>query len=224
MISGLLKKESSHLDRPQREPSKKGISLDGKTVKPSKQVDGTEEIVISDSTVDMPKGYRKLEEIELLLVGNLVSPGGKALDIGSSAGGFLSYLAERQASVVGIEVSDEFRTHLTEIVEQYENVSVLMADAFEIDPEVVCSKGELDLLLIDVTTDPEGTLKLIQRYAPLLKNSGLLVCAIKSHLSDEMKTQFTDHIGDEFDILHIIEMDRKLQEFHVVASRRYVFN
>ncbi|MFW9918172.1 MAG: S4 domain-containing protein [Candidatus Thorarchaeota archaeon] len=200
------------------------VTVDGRVAKPSKYVDGTEDIVVSEDAIDLPHGYRKLERIELILGRDLISQGGIALDIGSSAGGFLSYLATRQVMVTGIEVSDEFRPHLTEIVRRYENVSVLIADAFEIDPEIVCAKGALDLLLIDVTTDPDGTLKLVERYTPLLKDSGILVCAMKSRLNEEMRTQVTTELGTDFDILHTVEMDDSLQEFHVIASRRYVFN
>lgn len=200
------------------------VTVDGRMAKPSTQVDGTEDIVISEKAIDVPHGYRKLERIELLLGRELVSQGGKALDIGSSAGGFLSYLAARQVMVTGIEVSDEFRARLIDIVDQYENASLLLADAFEIDPEIICDRGGLDLLLIDVTTDPDGSLKLIERYSSLLKEAGLLVCAMKSRISEEMRAEVTHRLQADFDILHIVEMDSMKQEFHVIATRRYVFN
>ncbi len=200
------------------------VTVDGVVAKPSKHVDGTEDIVISDYTIGYPQGYKKLERIQLLLQGSIISPGGIALDIGSSAGGFLTYLAQRDAKVTGIEVSEEFRPQLVEIAERYENVSLLIADAFDIDPEIICDKMGLDLLLIDVTTDPDGTLKLVEQYSPLLKDFGLLVCAFKSRLDDEMRSNVVDKLKVDYDILHIVEMDSSLQEFHVIASRRYVFN
>ncbi len=200
------------------------VTVNGAIVKSSKQVDGTEEIVVDEEAVDHPYGFRKLQELDAILDGNLINMKDKVLDIGSSAGGFLQYLGKNGAVATGIEVSEEFLPQLTGIVKQYDNVSLIIADAFEIDPEVVCGLKELDVLLVDVTTDPEGTLLLVNRFMPLLKDSGLLVCAFKSRPVEELIERITSTLKPDFDILHIVELDKSRQEFHVIASRRYVFN
>ena len=56
------------------------VTVDGQLCKPSKQVSGREEIIISPESVDMPMGYHKLKQIDELLEGNLVMKPCIALD------------------------------------------------------------------------------------------------------------------------------------------------
>ncbi|MCJ7817875.1 MAG: methyltransferase domain-containing protein, partial [Candidatus Thorarchaeota archaeon] len=156
------------------------VTIDGKQCKPSKQVSGKEDIKVSPDYADMPMGYHKLKEIDNLLEGNLVILPCIALDIGSSAGGFLEYLNEKGATVTGIEVSRRFSKDLTRIAESHPRISVIFDDAFTIDPTIIVDEESLDLLLVDVTTEIDGTLNLISRFSNLLKKGGCLVAAFKT--------------------------------------------
>ena len=139
------------------------VIVNGRKCKPSTQVSEKDTIELLSTEADVPHGFQKLKELDERLQDELVSNACTALDIGSSAGGFLIYLAEKGANVVGIEVSKRFAEELHTIVEKYSHISVIFADAFDMDPTIIVSNGQLDLLLIDVTTEPEGTLKLIEK-------------------------------------------------------------
>jgi 23S rRNA (cytidine1920-2'-O)/16S rRNA (cytidine1409-2'-O)-methyltransferase len=143
-----------------------GVMVDGRIAKPSTWISGKEEVLVNDRASNTPQGYSKLMAIESALDIQFASPGILALDIGSSAGGFLIYLAEKGAKVIGLEFSDDFIVQLSEISETFPDVSILMCDAFDVDPMIVCDSNELDLLLIDVTTDPYNTITLTKRFTP----------------------------------------------------------
>ena len=74
-----------------RQLAKRAIK-EGKTCKPSANVTGKENIKILTDAANMPIGYLKLEKLDKLMDENLVEDPCLALDIGSSAGGFLLYL------------------------------------------------------------------------------------------------------------------------------------
>lgn len=194
------------------------VTIDGKHAKPSSIVSGTEEIKVLNDFLDHPVGYDKLKQLEFLLSHSSMSKDSLVLDIGSSAGGFLRYLAEKGIKVVGIEVSDSFTKELDSIVNQYPNISVIIDNAFKIDPSIICGEKELDLLLIDVTTNTDGTLKLIKRFTPLLKNYGYIIAAFKSKpassIIDEIKIQVK---GLGFTDIRETILDELLQEFHIFA-------
>ncbi|MGY5876195.1 MAG: S4 domain-containing protein [Candidatus Thorarchaeota archaeon] len=197
------------------------VTVDGKKVKPSKQVTGEEEIIISSESLDFPVGYSKLKEIQDTFHEDLVKRGDFALDIGSSAGGFLLYLAEKGAHAIGIEVSETFADVLHKIVETHPNLSLIMGDAFHIDPYDICEPSELDILLIDVTTDPSGTLDLIKLFSPILKKNGRLVAAFKSKGLPEEISEITSHVSDlGFTQIDIITLDNSRKELHIVALRQ----
>ena len=130
------------------------VTVNGRVCKPSKQVSEKDTIELLSTEADVPQGFQKLKELDEQLQSQLVSKVCTALDIGSSAGGFLIYLAEKGVNVVGIEVSKRFTGELHAIVEKYPTVSVIYVDAFDMDPTIITNKGQLDLLLVDVTTDP----------------------------------------------------------------------
>ncbi|MFW9851152.1 MAG: S4 domain-containing protein, partial [Candidatus Thorarchaeota archaeon] len=109
------------------------VTVNGDKSKPSKQVSEKDVIEILSDDADFPLGYKKLKEIDEKLGGDMVSLPCLALDIGSSAGGFLIYLAKRGAKVVGIEVSERFSKDLQKVVSENPQISVIIADAFEID-------------------------------------------------------------------------------------------
>ena len=82
------------------------VKVNGEPAKPSKQIRNSESVTVSKESLDTPVGYLKLKQIDDA-IGNVVTSTALALDIGSSAGGFLRYLAECGATATGVEVSEE---------------------------------------------------------------------------------------------------------------------
>ncbi|MFW9843050.1 MAG: S4 domain-containing protein [Candidatus Thorarchaeota archaeon] len=196
------------------------VTVDGIQCKPSKQVSGKEDIKVSTKYADKPLGYHKLKEIDDLLGGNLVSLPCIALDIGSSAGGFLSYLNDKGATAIGIEVAHRFSKDLTQLATSHNRISVIFDDAFTIDPTVIVDEGNLDLLLIDVTTEIEGTLSLITRFSGLLKKGGRLVAAFKTDNPD-IVLQLLDSVASSgFDDVQSFHLDDSRKESHIIGCHR----
>ena len=194
------------------------VIVNGRECKPSKNVSEKDTIELLSTKADVPQGFHKLKELDERLQDTLVCSSCTALDIGSSAGGFLIYLAEKGANVVGIEVSKRFTKELHAIVEKYSEVSVIYADAFDMDPTIITNHGLLDLLLVDVTTEPEGTLKLIEKFTPLLKKEGRMLAAFKlSHKSDTI-TSLKDNISQlGYGQIQEIILEETRQEIHITA-------
>ncbi|MFW9805630.1 MAG: S4 domain-containing protein [Candidatus Thorarchaeota archaeon] len=194
------------------------VIVNGKSCKPSTQVSEKDKIELLRNDADVPQGYTKLKELDERLQDSLVSNRYTVLDVGSSAGGFLIYLAEKGANVVGIEISDRFSDELHTIVEKYPQISVIFTDAFEIDPLIISDIGHLDLLLIDVTTEPEGTLKLIERFTPLLKIEGRMLAAFKTNSQSEDIPLFKETISQlGYKRMQTIVLDKTRQEVHITA-------
>lgn len=196
------------------------VTIDGKHAKPSSIVRGKEDIKVLDGFLDYPIGYDKLKRLDFFLNSSSLSKGNLVLDIGSSAGGFLRYLAEKGVEAIGIEVSHSFNEELTTIVNQYPNVSIIIDDAFKLSPSIICEEQNLDLLLIDVTTNTEGTLKLIKRFTPLLKVGGHIIVAFKSKLYPALMEEIENQLKDVgFTDIRETVLDESLQEFHILAVR-----
>ena len=195
------------------------ILVNGKKCKPSTKVSEKDTIELLSSEADVPQGYQKLKEIDNLLQNKLVCDSCTALDIGSSAGGFLIYLAEKGASAIGIKVSKRFSDDLHSVAEKYPNTSVVFGDAFEIDPTIITGTEQLDLLLVDVTTYPEGTLKLIERFTPLLKKKGRMLAAFKiKHKSEDLTTIMDEVTRMGYHQVTKIVLDETRQEVHITAG------
>ena len=193
------------------------VIVNGKPTKPSTQVKGHEIIEISQDASDLPVGYTKLKQLDNKSEIDLVKSGDLVLDIGSSAGGFLSYLAEKGATAIGIEVSKVFTNKLMAIIEGHPRLSLIMGDAFFINPFDICSEKELDLLLIDVTTDLQGTISLVERFSPLLKIGGKLVMALKVK---EIEPSLLDKISFlGYSKTQVYRLDKTRQEIHIIAFR-----
>jgi 23S rRNA (cytidine1920-2'-O)/16S rRNA (cytidine1409-2'-O)-methyltransferase len=171
------------------------VIVNGRKCKPSTQVSEKDKIELLSTEADVPQGFQKLKELDERLQNKLVCNACTALDIGSSAGGFLIYLAEKGANVVGIEVSKRFTEELHAIIDKYPKTSVIFADAFEIDSTIIANEGQLDLLLVDVTTEPKGTLKLIEKFTSLLKKEGRMLAAFKSNHRSDTLSSFKDDIS-----------------------------
>jgi 23S rRNA (cytidine1920-2'-O)/16S rRNA (cytidine1409-2'-O)-methyltransferase len=194
------------------------VTVNGRTCKPSTQVSEKDTIELLSADADVPQGFQKLKELDKRLQDKLVCSTCTALDIGSSAGGFLIYLAKKNVNVVGIEVSERFAEELHSIVERYPKVSVIFADAFEMDPAIITNEGQLDLLLVDVTTEPEGTLKLIERFSPLLKKEGRILAAFKSNHKSESLLSLKEYISQlGYKDIQEIVLDETRQEVHITA-------
>jgi hypothetical protein len=88
------------------------------------------------------------------------------------------------------------------------------------DPLSICSEEELDVMLVDVTTDPEGTLALIERFSRLLKHNGRLVAAFKSRTKPDIVSALTGGVSAlGYTDVQAIVLDESLQEFHLAAVR-----
>ncbi|MHA2378038.1 MAG: S4 domain-containing protein [Candidatus Thorarchaeota archaeon] len=196
------------------------VKIDGEPAKASKQIRGSESVTVSKESLNVPVGYLKLKQIDDS-IGNVVTPTTLALDIGSSAGGFLTYLAECGATAIGVEVSEEFAQSLEKLVNEYPKISVLFDDAFTLDTLVIDENEQIDLLLIDVTTEPQGTLTLVKKFSVLLKKEGWLVAAFKSKTTLGAISNLCDSVASlGFTIVQDLVLDAALHEFHVVAVRQ----
>ncbi len=194
------------------------VIINGKTAKPSTKVKMQDVVEISQDASDLPVGHTKLKQLDHMSKIDLVKPGDLVLDIGSSAGGFLSYLAEKGATAIGIEVSKDFEEKLQSIIEEHPTLSLIMGDAFFIDPFDICSENELDLLLIDVTTDLDGTIFLVERYSQLLKTDGTLVVALKVKEIDLPLLDKISSLG--YSKTQVIRLDKSRQEIHIITFRQ----
>ena len=192
------------------------VKVNGNIGKPSTYIKGSETIEISERAIIYPLGYEKLKALDKMLGGDLVKTGDFVLDIGSSAGGFLLYLSEKGAYSTGIEVSDEFYETLKEIEKENEGITILFDDAFMVDTDDICSSNSLDLLLIDVTTEPTGTCKLIEKFLPLLKSRGKLVASFKTKTESEI-TKNMNHLFEYFLEYHFFTINPEKEETHFVA-------
>ncbi len=197
------------------------VLVNGVPGKSSKQVTGTETIIVSKKAVDHPSGYSKLSLLNHAFQSKLVTSQTRALDIGSSAGGFLAYLAEHGGISVGVEISEEFAEPLKDLVERYANISVIMDDAFTIDPQIIANEGEIDLLLVDITSEPESTISLIERFSTLLRSEGWMVAAFKTKADAETLSYYSNMVRNiGFREVRDIVLHVSRQEFHLVAKRQ----
>ncbi|TFG35041.1 methyltransferase domain-containing protein [Candidatus Thorarchaeota archaeon] len=198
---------------------KEGIVIvNGKYCKPSTCITGKEEIKILSESFNKPMGYHKLRMIDELLGGTLIQLPCLALDIGSSAGGFLQYLQHKGAQVIGIEVSKRFSQILNELAATYSEISFILTDAFTIEPTSILTKGQIDLLLVDVTTDKGGTLNLISRFRVLLRKGSRLVAAFKIKNDPGIVLQVIKSVKSlGFDQITNFTLDDARQEVHIVA-------
>lgn len=183
------------------------VLVNGRVVtKPSRDVDFSVEIDVRNE--ERPAGYWKLKMLDEKF--HLINPGDRVLDLGSSAGGFLLYAGEKAESVTGIEFSRVFESRLREVERKMENVRVIFGDAFRISPE---SLGMTDVLLIDITTEAEGSLKLLRRYAGILKENGRVLLVLK----DVSDFNFRKFEFEGFELRGIEKSDMK--EVYVVLEK-----
>lgn len=198
------------------------VTVNGEPAKPSTNIVDSDSVVIASAqSLDRPVGFEKLRRINEAFGSSIVEEGYVVLDIGSSAGGFLLYCSEVGASCTGIEVSEVFVEDLLAIAGKHENTSVVIGDAFTISPETICPAGTLDVLLIDVTTTPEGTVQLARRYSQLLKKGGWLVLAIKTDFHEESTQETNTELKEMgFTDTKALVLSGSKKEYHLVSKRR----
>jgi len=157
-----------------KEAVKRGfVRINGQIVrKPSKDVKGDE--IIDILCEERPRGYWKLKELDGIF--GLLSKNDVVLDVGSSAGGFLMYSAEKCKRVVGIEVSEVFREQINEIVSRFKNAEVIFEDVFKIDPKKL---PEFNVMLVDLTLEPEDSFKAMSRLLCRMKEGGRILFVVK---------------------------------------------
>ena len=178
-----------------------------------------DDIIEVSAGLDHPKGYFKLKLIQK--ESGILVPGDRVLDLGSSAGGFLLYASEIAGRVKGIEFSRNFRSELGKIAYERENVEVMFGDIFTV-PLTLISKELVDVILFDITLEPEDSIKALSRVLPLLREDGKLLQVIKSPRKKDPKPILNKIKNLGFEIQKIIGSEK--QEIYVVARKLLTVN
>ena len=169
-------------------------------VKPSLNVKFKDKVIVSTGA-NKPVGYWKLKKLQEQF--SLIRPEDVVLDIGSSAGGFLLCASEIARRVYGIEFSSEFRSLLDSIEEESKGrIKIIYGDAFSLD-----FKKELqecvDLILNDVTTEPDESLKVLERSTGVLKGGGRVLQVLKMKAEDPRISGLIKRLTDMgLEVLH----------------------
>jgi 23S rRNA (cytidine1920-2'-O)/16S rRNA (cytidine1409-2'-O)-methyltransferase len=188
------------------------VKVNGVVVtKKSKKVEPGSRIEIGEA--DRPEGYFKLKGIQEQT--GLIHPGDTVLDIGSSAGGFLIFASGIASKVVGIEYSKEFMPQLATVTKEHPNVSVLFADAFNMDLAML---GDgFDVILNDMTVEPSASIDITARFLPLLKDDGRVMQVLKLDKIKDVE-QFLKLLEEKgLQIVKVISPPKK--EAYVIAVR-----
>jgi len=190
------------------------VSMDGTIVfKPSTRIGYNNSIKVMEH-IDVPAGYLKLKAIQQQT--QLIHPGDTVLDLGSSAGGFIIFASEIGSNIIGIEFSDEFMPSLEKVAEIHDNVKVMKGDIFNI-PLNSLSDRPVDVILNDITVEPEDSIKVLERVLPLLKSGGRILQVFKIGDNCGLKELIERMEGIGVSIQHIIKPDKR--EVYVVAVR-----
>jgi 23S rRNA (cytidine1920-2'-O)/16S rRNA (cytidine1409-2'-O)-methyltransferase len=190
------------------------VSVDGKIIfKPSTRVGYNNDIKIMED-IDVPAGYLKLKAIQQQT--QLIHTGDTVLDLGSSAGGFIIFASEISSKTIGIEFSDEFMPSLEKVAELNDNVHVMKGDIFNI-PLNLLSDRPVDVILNDITVEPEDSIKVLERVLPLLKPGGRILQVLKLGDRSGLDEYIERMEGIGILIQHIIKPDKR--EVYVVAVR-----
>ena len=188
------------------------VKMNGEVVtKPSKQVKPGAVIEIAEE--DRPEGYFKLKGIQDQ--SDILRPGDRVLDIGSSAGGFLMYASGIAGEIVGIEYSEEFREPLEAVMEECPNVKVLFGDAFKMD---LASLGEFDVILNDMTVEPAMSIEIMARFLPLLRRGGRVLQVLKLDKISDIEPFLSLLEKKGLEIVKVIKPEKR--EAYVIAALR----
>ncbi|KKG16747.1 cell division protein FtsJ [Methanosarcina sp. 2.H.T.1A.6] len=164
--------------------------------------------------LDQPQGYFKLRFIQE--ESGVLKPEDRVLDLGSSAGGFLLFASEIVDHIKGIEFSRDFRSELGKIAYERENVEVIFGDVFTI-PLKELSEEPVDVILSDMTLEPENSIKALARVLPLLKEGGRLLQVIKTGKKKNPRPVLSKIENLGLEIQQVINSEK--QEVYVVARK-----
>ena len=161
--------------------------------------------------LDKPAGYWKLKDIQEKT--NIIKKGDIVLDVGSSAGGFLLYASELASCVHGIEFSSEFHSELGKIAHEHENITIEFNDAFTMAHD----NEKYDVLLLDITVEPQDSLIALKNLLPALKKGGMLLQVFKLPEKSDSGTIIEELSLIGFEIIQIMEAQKK--EKYVIARK-----
>ena len=152
------------------------VRVDGAVVtKTSKDVSSQNSIEVTEG-LDKPEGYFKLQGIQEAT--GILEAGDEVLDLGSSAGGFILYASGIAGHITGVEFSKHFRSELGKLAYENENVDIIFGDVFSLPLEEL-SEAPVDVILSDMTLEPNDSIEALGRVLPLLKEGGKLLQVLK---------------------------------------------
>lgn len=190
------------------------VKVNGTAVTKASRDVSTDDIIEVNEGLDQPQGYFKLKLIQE--ESGILKPGDKVLDLGSSAGGFLLFASEIAGYVKGVEFSKDFRSELGKIAYEKENVEIIFGDVFTV-PLNSLSKEPVDVILSDMTLEPEDSIKALSRVLPLLKTGGKMLQIIKISKKKNPKPILSKIENLGLEIQQVI--NPKKQEIYVVARK-----
>jgi 23S rRNA (cytidine1920-2'-O)/16S rRNA (cytidine1409-2'-O)-methyltransferase len=192
------------------------VTVDGRTVVKASFDITRRQLVTVGAAADNPAGYWKLRGIQEAF--ELIKAGDAVLDIGASAGGFLSYAVELAHEVYAVEFSSSCKPFLEAVAGRYPGqVTIIYADAFSFD------FGRLgvrfDVLLNDITAEPTDALKLLAKLSAVLKTGGLVLQVFKGKVAEQAVGGLTTRIEDEgFKIVKLFSAQK--DELYVIAQKK----
>ena len=181
--------------------------------KVSRDVSTEDKIEVAEG-LDQPQGYFKLKFIQE--ESGILKPGDNVLDLGSSAGGFLLFASEIAGHVKGIEFSRDFRSELGKIAYEREKVEIMFGDVFTVPLEEI-SREPVDVILSDMTLEPEDSIKALSRVLPLLKEGGRLLQVIKIPKKKNPKPIVSKIENLGLEVQQVISAEK--QEIYVIARK-----
>ncbi len=192
-VALVTNKLTSSRSRAQRAIKLGLVIVNGRVInKPSYQVIPTDVITL-DVTADKPSGYWKLKTIQNACT--LIEAGDTVLDLGASAGGFMLFALELAKRVCALEFSSSLKHDLDAIASQYPGkATVLHANAFTYNFGRFA--GYFDVILNDITVEPEASLGLLARCAIALKADGRALQVLKGKMTEATVRHFTTSMED----------------------------
>jgi 23S rRNA (cytidine1920-2'-O)/16S rRNA (cytidine1409-2'-O)-methyltransferase len=190
------------------------IKVNGILVKKvSRDIKAEDDVEVVEG-LDMPRGYFKLKGIQETT--GLINKGDTALDLGSSAGGFLLYASEIVHSIKGVEFSTDFMFDLEKIASEKENVTVMFGDVFLIPLEEMAAT-KVDVILSDMTLEPALSIQALERVLPLLKEGGKFLQVIKIEKLVNRRPILAKIEALDITILEVLESEKK--EIYVIGQK-----
>jgi 23S rRNA (cytidine1920-2'-O)/16S rRNA (cytidine1409-2'-O)-methyltransferase len=190
------------------------IKVNGVAVTKVSRDVSTDDIIEVVEGLDKPQGYFKLQLVQK--ESGILKPGDRVLDLGSSAGGFLLFASEIAGHIKGVEFSRDFRSELGKIAFERENVEIMFGDVFTL-PLKSLSEEPVDVILSDMTLEPDNSIQALSRVLPLLKEGGKVLQVIKMPKKKNPKPVLSKIENMGLEILQVISSEK--QEIYVVARK-----